>query len=169
MSIEETIQDPLRKMLTCPYTKIADGDDDDVYAVSMMKECVRILEHYLGKRLLYRNRMVAQVLQLLQSPDIRNRCARTWALCFLMCHFEPIYEFVQAQTQDKQRLNALMQVLPTWMEAQKNFPYTIDNVRNLIADFLLYYFVPLYIFGPQAPPQPPGASGGGASVKRLKR
>jgi hypothetical protein len=141
-------------MIQNPYT-LATPDTNDYYSTHMMKHCVRILERHLGKELLYKNAMVTRILGLLQCNEPRNRAARAWALCFLMCHFEPIYRFVESLTVDKTRLHALMQVLPQWIEAQQNFAYNAGNVRNMLAEFFLHYVVPLYVFGPTvAPPAP---------------
>jgi hypothetical protein len=149
--------DPLRKMMVFP--------NENDFSVYMMQQCVRILEHYFGKSILYKNRMVSQVLAQLQNNEIRNRSARVWALCYFMCHFEPVFQFVESITEDKPRLYAFMEMLPAWMEWQKNFPYTINNVRNLVADFLLNQMIPLYIFGPQQPQQQQQPPHG----KRLKK
>jgi len=149
--------DPLQQMICAPYASVLadDGETvlDDQFATHIMKHSVRILERHLGKQMLYKNRMTARILGLLQSNEPRNRAAKAWALCFLMVHFEPVYHFIEALTTDKRRLQALMQVMPTWIEAQQNFCYNLGNVRNVMAEFFLYYMLPLYVFGPQAPPK----------------
>lgn len=139
--------DPLKKMLQNPYT-LVDPADADYYSTHIMKQCVRILERHLGKELLYKNEMVTRILGLLQSNEPRNRAARAWALCFLMCHFDAILQFIETLTTDKARLHALMQVMPQWIEAQQNFAYNAGNVRNMLAEFFLCLVMPLYFFGP---------------------
>ena len=159
--------DPLRQMICAPYAPVLadDGETvlDDQFATHIMKHCVRILERHLGKQFLYKNRMVVRILGLLQANEPRNRAAKAWALCFLMVHFEPVYHFIETLTTDKRRLQALMKVMPMWIDAQQNFAYNLGNVRNVMGEFFIYYMMPLYIFGPQAPPPAP------ADAKRIKR
>jgi len=154
IELERCLRDPIRHMFLLPEVLQPDGS---TYAAHMMRQCVRILERYMGPDALYDTRLVRRILGLLQQNEPRNRGARLWALCFFMCHYPPIRSFIESLTEDKQRLADLMTVMPTWIECQQDWHYTVNNVHNMLTKFLVIDLVSVYLIGPpkgMAPPIP---------------
>jgi hypothetical protein len=148
IELERCLRDPIRHMFLMPEELQPDGS---TYAANMMRQCVRILERYMGPEALYDTRLVRRILGLLQQNEPRNRAARLWALCFFMCHFPPIRAFIESLTEDKQRLADLMTVMPTWIECQQDWNYTVNNVYNMLAKFITVDLASVYFMGPPRP------------------